>query len=300
MKNKLILRPNEFTSFTSYYLEELWGRYFDIQVYNADKTYDRSGTVFAVWWMNADDEYSKRLRDQGHKVIVDNLWEVATKRTNYYWLENAGWEWYNESLWWRSMGYHKYGPNKKYSKLAFMPIRRRSTIRDQIVGALGSRVDNFLWSYHNKVLPNDAPLSEGNYQRFFNPQWYDDTYFSVVIETSQHGECYWPTDKIFKPIAYYHPFLAIAQPGLLKLCKKMGFETYQNIFDESYDNMLDFDSRLVAVIKNIDNFKKEPYDLETQRRLQHNHDHFFNQALVESRIITEIIEPLLAYAESRL
>jgi len=298
MKNKLILRAGEFTSFTSYYLKEFWGRYFDICVYDPDITYDRSGTVFAVWWMNANDEYSQRLRDQGYRVIVDNLWEVATKRTDYYWLENPGWCWYNESLWWRSMGYHEYQPNKKYYKLAFMPIRRQSEIRDQIVDALDTRVDNFLWSYKDKVLPNDALLSDGNYQRFFNPQWYDDTYFSLVIESSQHGECYWPTDKILKPIGYYHPFLAIAQPGLLKLLQNMGFETYQNIFDESYDNIQDFDQRLAAVIKNIDNFKIEPYNLETQRRLQHNHDHFFDQALVESRMIIEIIEPLLEYAEA--
>ena len=298
MKNKLVLRPNEFTSFTSYYLEELWGRYFDISMYNPDTTYDRSGTVFAVWWENVDDEYSRQLRDQGHKVIVDNLWEVATKRTDYYWLENPGWEWYHESLWWRSLGYHEYRPNKKYSKVAFMPIRRQSKMRDQIVGALGSRVDNFLWSYKDKVLPNDALLSDRNYQRFFNPQWYNDTYFSVVIETFQHGECYWPTDKTLKPLAYYHPFLVIGQPGVLALLRKMGFETYENLFDESYDNIQDFKSRLDAVVKNIDNFKIEPYDSETQRRIQHNHNHFFDKELVEDRILTEIIEPLLEYAEA--
>ena len=115
MKNKLVLRPNEFTSFTSYYLEEFWSRYFDISIYDPDRTYDRSGTVFAVWWQNANDEYSKRLQTQGHKVIVDNLWEVPTNRTDYYWLENPNWFWYNESLWWRSLGYHEYQPNKKYS-----------------------------------------------------------------------------------------------------------------------------------------------------------------------------------------
>ena len=80
MKNKLVLRPNEFTSFTSYYLEEFWSRYFDISLYESNKTYDQSGTVFAVWWMNADDEYSRRLLDQGHKVIVDNLWEIPANR----------------------------------------------------------------------------------------------------------------------------------------------------------------------------------------------------------------------------
>jgi hypothetical protein len=166
------------------------------------------------------------------------------------------------------------------------------------VDKLGSRLDRFLWSYKDKILPGDLPSSDSRHQRFFNPEWYDDTYFSMVVETLQHGGCTWMTEKVFKACAYYHPFLVISQPGLLTLLKKMGFETYQNIFDESYDHIRDFDSRLDAIIKNIDNFKVEPYDSETQRRLRHNHNHFFNQELVEDRITTEIVEPLLAYAET--
>jgi hypothetical protein len=298
MKNKLVLRPNEFTSFTSYYLEEFWTRYFDISLYESDKTYDQSGTVFAVWWMNADDEYSRRLRDQGYKVIVDNLWETPSNRTDYYWLENPNWFWYNESLWWRSMGYHEYQPNKRYSKLAFAPIRRPSKTRDQIVNKLGLRLDKFLWSYKDKGLPGDLPSSDSLHQRFFNPEWYDDTYFSLVVETLQHGNSPWMTEKVFKACAYYHPFLVIGQQGLLALLRKMGFETYPNIFDEYYDSIQCFDARLDAIVKNIDNFKIEPYDSETQRRIQHNHNHFFDQELVEDRILTEIIEPLLSYAEA--
>jgi hypothetical protein len=298
MKNKLVLRPNEFTSFTSYYLKEFWARYFDICMYDTDNNYDQSGTVFAVWWQNVNDEYSTRLRDQGHRVIVDNLWEISANRTDYYWLENTNWFWYNESLWWRSMGHHEYQPNKRYSKLGFAPVRRQSKIRDQIVDVLGSRLEKFIWSYKDKILPGDVSSLEGHYQRFFNPEWYNDTYFSLVVETLQHGKSPWVTEKVFKACAYYHPFLIVAQPGVLKLLKKIGFETYENMFDESYDSILDFDARLDAIVKNIDDFKTEPYDLETQRRLQHNHDHFFDQALVESRMITEIIEPLLEYAET--
>jgi hypothetical protein len=34
------------------------------------------------------------------------------------------------------------------------------------------------------------------------------------------------------------------------------------------------------------------------QKLQHNHARFFDRALIEQRIKKEIIEPLLAYAES--
>lgn len=298
MKNKLILRAGEFTSFTSYYLESMWSRYFNISYYDTDKIYDRSNTLFVVWWMNAADEYSRQLRDQGYRVVVDNLWESPQYKTDYFWLENPNWFWYNESLWWRSLGYHEYQPIKRYSKLAFASIRRPSKIRDQIVTKLGSRLDNFLWSYKDKGLPGDLPSSDSQHQRFFNPEWYNDTYFSLVVETLQHGNSPWMTEKVFKACAYYHPFLVIGQPGLLALLRKMGFETYPNIFDEYYDSIQCFDTRLDAIVKNIDNFKIEPYDSETQRRIQHNHNHFFDQKLVEDRILTEIIIPLLSYAEA--
>jgi len=297
MKTKIILRLDEFTSFTSYYLESLWGKYFDIEWYDPSKTYDQSMTLFVVWWQNANDDYSKNLRDHGFKVVVDNLWEVSTGRTDYYWLENSNWCWYNESLWWRSIGYHKYQPNKQYSKLAFMPISRVSDTRNKIVSKLTPMLDNFIWSYRDKKLPNDIDSTDNQYYRFFNPEWYDDTYFSAVVETQQHGSCHWATEKTFKACAYHHPFLLIGQYHTLKKLKQLGFETYNNIFDESYDDIVDFDSRLNAVIKNIDNFNPVPYDSETQRRLQHNHDHFFDQAFVESRIVSEIIIPLLAYAK---
>jgi hypothetical protein len=71
------------------------------------------------------------------------------------------------------------------------------------------------------------------------------------------------------------------------------------MFDESYDDIEDFDMRLNSVIKNIDNFDPVPYDAMTNEKLQHNHRLFFDEQLVKDRIVKEIIEPLLEYAETR-
>ena len=298
MKNKLVLRKEEHTSFRSFYLEYLWQRYFDIEFYDQSKTYDCSDSVFVVSWQNADDDYSKQLKNQGLKVAVDNLWEFPQNRKNYYWIENLNWSWYDESIWWRSLGHDQYQPTKTYFKLAFMPIRRRNAWRDKIVTALGNHLDNFIWSYKDQSLPNDVPPTHDNYQRFFNSEWYDDTYFSLVVETEIKGYSRRPSEKSFKPIAYYHPFLLIGPCRLLNNLRRLGFETYENLFDETYDAIIDFDQRLAAVIKNIDHFDPHPYDAITLGKLQHNHDHFFNQELVESKIVSEIIEPLIHYIET--
>jgi len=303
MKNKLILRPSEFSSFTCHYLIDLWKKYFDISYYDNNNNYDRS-TLFAVNWTNANDEYSQQLRDRGYRVVIDNLWEPPLAVTDYYLIVNPNWCWYNESLWYRALklhnglGYDQYQPNKTYSKLSLMPIRRQSTIRDHIVDKLGARLDNFVWSYRSRLLPNDISWDIGWYQRFFNPQWYDDTYFTTVVETWQAGKCDLISEKIFKPIAYYHPFVVIGQLHTLTRLHQLGFETYENLFDESYDDIQNFGQRLDAVIKTIDDFDPRPYDATTLEKLQHNHAHFFDKDLVESKIVAEIIHPLINYAET--
>jgi len=298
MKNKLVLRADEFTSFHSVYLQYLWQRYFDIEYYDPDKTYDRPGKVFVVDWQNADDDYSKQLKNQGHRVAVDNLWQDPLHKKNYYWIENTNWTWYNESLWWRGLGHHRYRPNKTYSKLAFMPIERQDGVRDKIVTNLRKHLDNFIWSYRDQSLPDDVSLTQNNYQRFFNPKWYDDTYFSLVVESTVTGHCRCLREQSLTPIAYQHPLLLIGCYRSLKTLRSMGFETYENIFDESYDDIWNFDQRLDAVIKNIDHFDPQSYDAITLGKLQHNHAHFFDKELVESRIVSEIIEPLIRYIET--
>lgn len=299
-KVKIVLRPNEWTSFTSWYLEDLWQQYFDFEMYDPDVSYCKS-TIFAVYCGNATDHWVDQLIDQGHRVLFDNLWERVpshTRTQGVYTLGNRNWCWYNESLWWRALGYHNYCPNKTYGKLAFMPIRTHRPIRDYIVQQLAQYLDQMIWSYKDKVLPNDASDSCPDYQRYMNPQWYNDSYFSLVVETSQIEQHYWPTDKTFKPIAYYHPFLIAGEQYALKNLRALGFETYSNIFDESYDNEPNFRRRLEMMIKNLDLFEQVSYNNETLRRAEHNHNLFFDKDLVESRIINEVIHSILEYAET--
>ena len=46
---------------------------------------------------------------------------------------------------------------------------------------------------------------------------------------------------------------------------------------------------------NVKNFKKGPRDPLTQQKIQHNHAHFTDMALVESKFVKEIINPLLEF-----
>ena len=133
-----------------------------------------------------------------------------------------------------------------------------------------------------------------------NTCWYDDTYFSVVAETFAFDICPYTivTEKTFKPIAFYHPFILLAQPKTLAYLKLIGFETYSNLFNEEYDNINDANIRLLKVVEQIKSFVKEPYDKLTKEKLDYNHNLFFDVKQVKQRIINEIIHPLITYVET--
>jgi hypothetical protein len=299
MKIKLILQPDQFSSFTSWYLEPLWFKYFNIELYDRNKSYDKN-TLFVFWWMNANDTIVNELYNQGHKVVIDNLWEIHnSKFDQFYQLNNPNWWWWNESLWWQALGYDQYVPDRTYRKIALMPIRRVSHTRDQIVNKLQPWLDQMLWSYRDQLLPDDnyhGDSADVN-QRFMNPHWYNDTCVSLVVETDQFDPGWIVTEKTYKPCAYYQPMLIIGQVGALKLIKNQGFESFDNVFDESYDQETDFEKRLHMVVENLNRISKESYSDLTWAKLKHNHNHFFNQQLCEQKIIEEIINPLLEYAE---
>jgi len=298
-KIKLVCRTDEFTSFTSHYLRPLWSKYFDIEVYDPDKSYDTK-SLFPVWNNSCNNPWVCQMHSQGCKIVVDNLWELPTAHSDqYHWLENNNWFWYNESHWWHNLGYNNYTPGKQISKTALMSMRKVRGFRDTVIDYFDYRLNNFIWSYGAKTLPNDADSNSPHYQRFFNPDWYDQTWMSIVVETdifpTQSG---FLTEKTFKPIAFQHPFVIVGAPGMLDTVRKLGFETYENLFDESYDFEESFTARLRAIINIVDCVTVGEYDSLTQQKMQHNKDRFFNKELVEQRIVKEIIEPLLHYAET--
>jgi hypothetical protein len=64
---------------------------------------------------------------------------------------------------------------------------------------------------------------------------YINSYFEVCFETYIDGEYKSLTEKIFKPIINFQPFIFVAFPGALQLLKNLGFKTFEGFIDESYD-----------------------------------------------------------------
>jgi hypothetical protein len=99
------------------------------------------------------------------------------------------------------------------------------------------------------------------------------------------------TEKIFKSIINFQPFVFIATKGTLQQLKKLGFKTFEGFIDETYDSIEDNDERLAAAyleIKKICSMSKEDihkWYWEMEDILIHNHNHLLS--IHKNKMITE-------------
>jgi hypothetical protein len=106
------------------------------------------------------------------------------------------------------------------------------------------------------------------------------------------------TEKIYKPLAFYHPFMVIGAPRILTELEELGFQTFENLFDQSYDTVPDIDDKLKIIRNNIDNFKYVEYDTLTWEKVTHNHNTFFNKETIIKMTIDEFIVPTINWINS--
>jgi len=318
------IHPYRSLSFASTeYLVDRLKEHLEFEFFDSSKTYNLDTVFLIMAHAYLDPQIRQTFRDK--RVIVDLCREaMMPKWDQVYQLLEPGhvimygnysekeipnaifvpnFLWYNECFDNLRNQRHNYVPNRNYSRKFLMPIGRKTKPRDHVVKALGPYLEDAYWSYvrRNKVLPGEPVEVAGAKRwntRHQNPMWYDDTCFSVVVEsvTSWRGDLVpFVTEKTYKPIAYQHPFMVIGAPGILKYLRSQGFETYDNLFDESYDLELNLDKKLKIIIDNIKNFEKIPYNILTQEKIKHNLDLFYNISTIQQSMIESIVLPIEEY-----
>jgi len=284
------------------WIQNIINPHMDIMYYDPVKTYDKQSTVFFVNYKSKATSLQNWFVNEGYKIVYDNLWEGMQVDGSKYILQNPNWFRYNESLWYKHIGYDTYQPDRQYKHLALMPMRRIKPHRNLAEIKLQPWLDDFVWSYvfKKRYLPDDV-IEQHDTQRYFDPGWYDQTCFSFVSESEVAPgptNTVFITEKTYKPIAFRHPFVIMGQQGILKSLQDNGFETFENLFDESYDTETSWLKRLDCLVSIVQQFNKQPYDTLTEQKLKHNHALFFDTQLAAKHIIEEIIYPLLNYAET--
>jgi hypothetical protein len=302
MSKTIVFHPNDWTNLNAPFLESIWKKFLQIEMYDDTKNYSPTKYVFWTGCLNRDKWY-KTHHDNGGLVIIDHLWEsnleeVSTNTDNILTLRARNFIWYNESLWYKSFGYNNYQPNKTYKNSYLMLLNLVKFHRDAIIGKIN--LTDALYSYIGRGIYIDGDVEHiGSWQRFFNPNWYDNTSFSVVVETTTNAPTF-ISEKTFKPFAYYHPFILWGSPNTLQYVHELGFETFSHLFDEDYDTISDSIQRLNTICnltkEILPNHKTMFLDKCTQDVLKHNHNLFFHDS-IEQRFINDIVSQVLEFIE---
>lgn len=119
------------------------------------------------------------------------------------------------------------------------------------------------------------------------------SYFDICFESFFYteSEAISLTEKIFKPIINFQPFIYVATKGSLQVLRDLGFKTFEPFIDESYDQELDNDKRLLMAYEQIKRLcsmtKQEIHEWywKMQDILVYNHQHLLS--IHKNKMITE-------------
>ena len=115
---------------------------------------------------------------------------------------------------------------------------------------------------------------------------YTNAFVEIVHETDIHDNNFFITEKTIRPILFKKPFISMCGKHFLKNLRTLGFKTFDDWFDERYDEV-DTRQRYDAVLKRIINIGKMSYkelsawNLEMQETVEHNFNHLLSRGWLE-------------------
>jgi hypothetical protein len=258
------------------------------------------------------------LKQNGFKFILARPWESAENVANskFYnllrdfqyteWFGGTTWFWY----WMRQMHHgrafkcdHSFKPYE-YLYLNKFPRRHRVALWKQLKQK--NLLDNSLCSFLGLKPPvrlnADYELPDvdaDNYPMHGKDQYiytrpYEHTACSLISETNDNNEVF-ITEKLWKPIICGHFFIVHGNYLYLQKIREMGFKTFGNYFDESYDLVRDPTARIQKIAELIDNLKDFDWQdayLSSQKLRRHNHDLFWSKKSYQEQVKKAALELL--------
>jgi hypothetical protein len=112
------------------------------------------------------------------------------------------------------------------------------------------------------------PINDEHTLKFYQ------SYLHIVIETSVHSVFF--SEKTFKPVKYFQPFILIGGSGSLKKLKELGYKTFEKYIDEGYDDIDNNQERIAYAVNSAVNFMTQdnlPSIINDMFQiLKHNHE----------------------------
>lgn len=317
---------------------EMTGEYYSLHNYDLD-TYDRKFAMIDTRWANErlkdNNEFHAELKrrcnllhSQGFVFIKTNPWESLENIENtpqhpeidiehIKWTGGVSWFWfymYNKHYDKRDkFTQWDWGIDKIYDFLYLNKRRRphRNNLWKGMSDAklLGNSLTSFLEHKDGPVRLNadyELPWVDAkNYpQRGMDQDLYEKPYneskYSLISETNDTDNEIFMTEKIWKPIIAQQVFIVHGNYLYLQKLREIGFKTFGQYFNESYDLERDPNLRvkkLVNLCKDLLNKNWKDIYLQSVSLRKHNYDTFWNREKL-SEEINKVLVNFLEFADS--
>ena len=290
-------------------------KYFNVERMQPGRSYDKTQCIF--WGSSPENvlEWIEPYLEEGFPVVLDYLWDhfgYSHSSDNVLLLRSNNFIYANEALNYKFWNYENKTLARNADKFFLCLMNQQREHRDWIFDAIQHYNSDALITYlhRNIQIPGDAVefnadgswTGSPSWQRFTNEDWYNNTNFSLVVETGI-GDPRFYSEKILKPFAFKHPLIVWGPYQILTRVKQLGFESFEHIIDESYDNEQDRTRRLKKLLTQVGLLHKEFLknknffsDKITLEKLEHNYNLFYSEELLNRIIEKEIMEPLVEFA----
>lgn len=236
-------------------------------------------------YKNDFDSKIEKLKSQGFKFILGIPWESRenTKHNQHIALyeKNCFNIWYGDYEW---FWYYVYAKNKDknfifdhsvkfYDFLYLNKIKRPHRVN--LFNKIMSRniLSNSLFSFTDLQTPyrlskeyelpwlrgQSYPSKYGKEDQDIFEKPYNVSGINIVSETNDNNEEIFITEKLWKPIIAGQIFVVHGNYKILSKLRELGFQTFDSIFDESYDNERDQNKRIEKIVELLATLKNSNF-----------------------------------------
>ena len=169
------------------------------------------------------------------------------------------------------------------------------------ISVIAKKYNNIYSDIEQVFRSADLPkLFPGEEEQYMTSCWltnFDESADSLVYvptETVYFGQRLHITEKTFKAIALEMPFVLVAPAHSLRYMRSYGFQTFQGIFDESYDEETNDIKRIEKVVKLLEDLNTLSIKERQQIHracvpiVEHNFEHFYGTGF-EKILWTELM-----------
>ena len=306
---------------------DLEGEYFRLHNYDLD-SYDRKFAIIEFnlntfnyesnkEYTNELDRRIKLLHSQGFKFIMASPWESKDNlsRLAYYqnkkldsafeWTGGVEWFWFllfeiHQNKRYKFDHHHKThdflylnkNPRPHRDEL-YKQLQSTNILQNSLVSNLNLHPPVRLPEEYESPKTKSYPLGpSGHLDNTIYEAPYSATKFSLVSETNDNSHEVFLTEKIWKPIIAEQLFVVHGNHLTLQTLRDLGFKTFNNYFDESYDLEADRHEKIKKIIQLCETLQHSDWKdlyLQTKAIRKHNRENFFNEESLSKSINQTLI-----------